>query len=1176
MSRATNITVTAMTVKQSQSTNGGSCLARPTKLEPVQSVNSVADPDHNQGNPDPVSDNQEANRINSMRLYQVPAIKTAKLSSNHGHDLVTWTPAPKGTGSELTERQFDCDESMKPLWLKELINRKRKKSTQQCDKLRPVNGKLNGMISLNCDNQINCGHQIVLTTIKKIKSQTTVWPPMETNGHAESGHCTVNHNNNTIKAGSVHDQSLVTKDAKLLDCSSDSRDLIRQNMMLDEKIHNHTQLAAKQDGGRLLIIESDHQFRTGFVNGTTNHKSHSVSSGSSSCHEEDDDDEEVRNRTEEDDELEYGPGFVDKLRSKFLKYSLKTDLISRTNDGFKRCSSLENILDSTENQKNKVKFTHKSRYQKNRTKTFSTLVNQFKSKPTDPAAKAAASVTPPVNLVQTTELKSPTKPILAPKPKLVVVPTRRTSVSDFTSPVSAPVIHSLVNPFKSKSTDLTVQSPTTPPASAVPVSELKSPVKPSLIQKPKPVVAATAKPAILSCSLLSKTNSVQNEVKSTVKPASAPDTKSTPTCTELPTMPNSSSAPVDPVKSENKPPITRAPAPECKPVAAPTGRQSTSAAPVINSLVNHFNSKSTDSAVKASMPTPQATPVHTESKPSVKPVPEPRMVCAQSERQVDLVQAAIESIVISSSVEEQSASMATDDSVQTEPASAPEPQSRNLPISESPTVGTSPSANPVHTELKESSKATTAMEPKATAAPALTGRLVTSTGSPASSLAPANGPRPVTTGIMSDSSQTSVKPETPTVVKTESKAASNESANSSSLQPRKTAPTPSGKPSPAVSPSMASAVSLKPAADKSSSSNETPSFLKSTLDSAATDSKLPLLGESAMNQESRKPASASAGSSASTTLAPILPGKLQTNDTVKSSAMSTSETESKTSPSTKVSPLRPPRKTNQASASVAPVPSLWSLTNGKSSSAQSNGSCMVFDFRGREDVKPVVAIHGSLVRPAETEDDNYTGSTDLPEPSGIAFEGENEVIDGGLLMKHRNKKLKLAFDDSANSTFEYPSESSLLEDVDMTEVEEPNHDSNEKKESSSSSASSSPSPSLSSNLALRGANSTGGLASYKPIVLSAMQKSSGFQFGVSQRPSCPSPTSPLMSSGPGTAGQSQSANCANGQVYASHVTPMANSGPESLMSCGMDMIKPATSAETTSWSTSSSTSDLLF
>ncbi|XP_023210458.1 uncharacterized protein LOC111613346 [Centruroides sculpturatus] len=72
-------------------------------------------------------------------------------------------------------------------------------------------------------------------------------------------------------------------------------------------------------------------------------------------------------------------------------------------------------------------------------------------------------------------------------------------------------------------------------------------------------------------------------------------------------------------------------------------------------------------------------------------------------------------------------------------------------------------------------------------------------------------------------------------------------------------------------------------------------------------------------------------------------------------------------------------------------------------------------------------VNGILLDDSYEDDDSGIGA-DLPIISGICFEGENIKIGRGSLLNTRNKKLRIQFNDTATSTFEYPSEASLLED----------------------------------------------------------------------------------------------------------------------------------------------------
>ena len=94
--------------------------------------------------------------------------------------------------------------------------------------------------------------------------------------------------------------------------------------------------------------------------------------------------------------------------------------------------------------------------------------------------------------------------------------------------------------------------------------------------------------------------------------------------------------------------------------------------------------------------------------------------------------------------------------------------------------------------------------------------------------------------------------------------------------------------------------------------------------------------------------------------------------------------------------------------------SLWSQPTKKSNGSSS--TTIVFDFRGKN-VKSNLAINplpfgvsapkrsASNGSSFDDDDDNYTGSTEIPLPSGIIFLGENIKIGRGSLLITRNKKV---------------------------------------------------------------------------------------------------------------------------------------------------------------------------
>ncbi|XP_013779573.1 uncharacterized protein LOC106464015 [Limulus polyphemus] len=151
---------------------------------------------------------------------------------------------------------------------------------------------------------------------------------------------------------------------------------------------------------------------------------------------------------------------------------------------------------------------------------------------------------------------------------------------------------------------------------------------------------------------------------------------------------------------------------------------------------------------------------------------------------------------------------------------------------------------------------------------------------------------------------------------------------------------------------------------------------------------------------------------------------------------------------------------------------------------------------------------------------------DLPHPSGIFFEGENVIIGKGSLLTTRNKNLSTQFDDSATSTYEYPSGTCGSNNSPSDELPKEMVLAQENKE-------------LKSSLAHPVA---GSLSSYTPTVLSS--NSDTFELGVSR---------PIHRETLPPAPQQESTNSENDE----------------------EMLKPADPEDISSWS-SSTTSDLLF
>ncbi|XP_055548971.1 putative uncharacterized protein DDB_G0277255 isoform X3 [Wyeomyia smithii] len=138
-----------------------------------------------------------------------------------------------------------------------------------------------------------------------------------------------------------------------------------------------------------------------------------------------------------------------------------------------------------------------------------------------------------------------------------------------------------------------------------------------------------------------------------------------------------------------------------------------------------------------------------------------------------------------------------------------------------------------------------------------------------------------------------------------------------------------------------------------------------------------------------------------------------------------------------------------SSGTVAPLAPLKKKIKAPPPPIEAN--TMVFNFSDRKDVPDYIENDGIILRPRPRElpkpgesgfvvlgDLTLETSTDPddswamgpPSPCDVEFENANIVINGKSSMRNktsRDNKFKIQFDDSLTSTFEYPSETSLLE-----------------------------------------------------------------------------------------------------------------------------------------------------
>ncbi|GFS70491.1 uncharacterized protein NPIL_692561 [Nephila pilipes] len=228
---------------------------------------------------------------------------------------------------------------------------------------------------------------------------------------------------------------------------------------------------------------------------------------------------------------------------------------------------------------------------------------------------------------------------------------------------------------------------------------------------------------------------------------------------------------------------------------------------------------------------------------------------------------------------------------------------------------------------------------------------------------------------------------------------------------------------------------------------------------------------------------------------------------------------------------------------------------------------IVFDFRGKDVVPHVavlpvpfgckslhpkkrpVVVDGKEVTNGTVSDDEDEEFVDysVPPPSGVIFEGENVKIGRGSILSTRNKDLKITFDDDVdNNTFVYPSENSLMEELD--------HSISPTTSGDEIIPNGQPPPSAPSKLKTNtsiGNSSAGGLSTYTPSVLRTVDN---FEPGMF-RPS----SAPTEKEGENSEEEE------NKEVRDEHDGDASS-----------DMLKPADPDLISSWSLSAGTSDLLF
>lgn len=191
---------------------------------------------------------------------------------------------------------------------------------------------------------------------------------------------------------------------------------------------------------------------------------------------------------------------------------------------------------------------------------------------------------------------------------------------------------------------------------------------------------------------------------------------------------------------------------------------------------------------------------------------------------------------------------------------------------------------------------------------------------------------------------------------------------------------------------------------------------------------------------------------------------------------------------------------------------------------------------------------------ADMDEWGMAGS-DPPSPCSVVFEGGNVIINGRSNLRkqqspRQQRKLRIQFNDEATTMFEYPSEASLLEDGALPPPAAP---------SAPAPAAPAP-PSPAPGLPLPVPLGSGSLASYTPSKLQ-MGGSESFQLGVTRVPCASSPSSSSLD------------DAASGASTVSSLDTI--DADHSDLGDNSDHLKPAREGESVTWSEESGT-DLLF
>ncbi|XP_020282331.1 protein zds1 [Pseudomyrmex gracilis] len=193
---------------------------------------------------------------------------------------------------------------------------------------------------------------------------------------------------------------------------------------------------------------------------------------------------------------------------------------------------------------------------------------------------------------------------------------------------------------------------------------------------------------------------------------------------------------------------------------------------------------------------------------------------------------------------------------------------------------------------------------------------------------------------------------------------------------------------------------------------------------------------------------------------------------------------------------------------------------------------MVFNFSNRKDVPDYIENDGLIIRrkrekpktvgdggiivldatldASTTDDAEWEISGGPPSPCDVSFLNDNVLINGrsNLSRTPRNHKHRIQFDDTATRTFEYPSEASILEG-ETSSVDGETSSSVEKQQQSA--LNNKTSSTVSSTTSMPSLLGGGGLASYTPSKVDLT--SEGFELGITRAVSTTAPVAGTASSG---------------------------------------------------------------